>query len=326
MRLITRLRQPTVTLPQASAPPKQTELFDEALLTQVRRLSLTPRHIRTSGLAGEHRSLRRGSSPEFADFKSYSIGDDFRRIDWNIYSRLGSLFVRLSEVTTDISIHVLLDASESMAWNGLGARRSKFTAARQITGLLAYLALQRFDRVSIASFAQTLGPAYGPAQGRSSIQPMLGYVAGLRTGGSTNLARLMDQYLSARRRPGFLLLVSDLLSGEPEELGAALRAYRARGWEVAILHIIDPAERDPALLAAEIEERGSIDLVDVETHERLRISLTEEVIERCREAARLWREAIEQVCRDEHVLLVPIETDRPVSETLRRLTEAGVLG
>jgi hypothetical protein len=155
---------------------------------------------------------------------------------------------------------------------------------------------------------------------------MLSYVSGLRTGGTTDLPRLMEQYLSARRRPGFLLLVSDLLSGEPAELGAALRAYRARGWEIAILHIIDPAERDPALLAAEIEERGAIDLVDIESHDRLRIALSDDVIERCRDAAREWREAVEQACRGEQVLLVPVETDRPVSETLRQLTEAGVLG
>ncbi|MCC6315772.1 MAG: hypothetical protein IT337_17380, partial [Thermomicrobiales bacterium] len=82
-----RLRRATRDQPQAVTPQKREELFDEALLSQVRRLSLTPRRVRSSGLAGEHRSLRRGSSPEFADFKSYSIGDDFRRIDWNIYSR-----------------------------------------------------------------------------------------------------------------------------------------------------------------------------------------------------------------------------------------------
>jgi uncharacterized protein (DUF58 family) len=320
------LKRQAAAGPRAVTPQKQSELFDEALLSQVRRLSLTPRSIRSSGLAGEHRSLRRGSSPEFADFKSYSIGDDFRRIDWNIYSRLGTLFVRLSEVTTDISVHILIDASESMAWSGLSERRSKFTAARQLTGLLAYLALQRFDRVSITSFAQSLGASYGPAQGRSSIQPMLGYVTGLQAGGATDLSRILDQYLLARKRPGFLLLVSDLLSGEPADLGVTLRAYRARGWEVAILQIVDPAELDPALLAAEIEERGAIDLVDVETQQRLRIALSDEVVERCREAAHAWREAVEQVCRNERVLLIPIQTDRPVSETLRQLTEAGVLG
>ena len=323
MRLLKRQSAPGT---QAPTPQQQSELFDEALLTQVRRLSLTPRSIRSSGLAGEHRSLRRGSSPEFADFKSYSIGDDFRRIDWNIYSRLGTLFVRLSEVTTDISVHILIDASESMAWSGLSQRRSKFTAARQLAGLLAYLALQRFDRVSITSFDQALGPSYGPAQGRSSIQPMLGYVTGLRTGGATNLSRILEHYLLARKRPGFLLLISDLLSGEPEELAATLRAYRARGWEIAILHVVDPAERDPALMAAEIDERGAIDLVDIESQERLRIALTDEVIERCREAVRTWREAVEQACRDERVLLIPIQTDRPMSETLRQLTDAGVLG
>src|SRR5688500_150515 len=93
-------------------------LLDEATLARLRRLSLVVGRARTEGLAGEHRSRRRGTSPEFADFKRYSQGDDFRRIDWNTYARLDSLFVRLSEVTTELSVHFLLDSSASMDWRG----------------------------------------------------------------------------------------------------------------------------------------------------------------------------------------------------------------
>jgi uncharacterized protein (DUF58 family) len=71
-------------------------LLDERTLARLRRLSLVAGRARTEGLAGEHRSRRRGASPEFSDFKRYSQGDDFRRIDWNTYARLDSLFVRLS--------------------------------------------------------------------------------------------------------------------------------------------------------------------------------------------------------------------------------------
>ena len=109
-------------------------LFSEELLALTRRLSLSPRTFTPEGLAGEHRSRKRGSSPEFADFKSYSQGDDFRRIDWNIYGRLGTLFVRLSEITTEIPVHILLDASASMLWTGSPERPQKFTMARQIAG------------------------------------------------------------------------------------------------------------------------------------------------------------------------------------------------
>lgn len=301
-------------------------LFDEALLGQVRRLSLTPAGLRSTGLAGEHRSRRRGSSPEFADFKAYSVGDDFRRIDWNIYSRLGALFVRLSEVTTDISVQIMLDASDSMDWRGGDDRRSKFTVGKQLAGILGYVAVQRFDRVTITPFADELRPDFGPVQGRSSVHPMLAYVSALQAKGSTDLPRLIENWLRTRRSGGFLLLISDLLSGEPEELGAALRACRARGWEVAILHLLDPAERDPALLAATVEDRAAVELIDVESDHRLRLAMTDEVIERSRAAAQAWRKEIESVCLRERTLLIPIETERTLAELLRRMSEAGVIG
>jgi uncharacterized protein (DUF58 family) len=100
-------------------------LLDERTLARLRRLTLVAGRARTEGLAGEHRSRRRGASPEFADFKRYSQGDDFRRIDWNTYARLDGLFVRLSEDTTELSVHFLLDSSASMDWRGNDDRPTK---------------------------------------------------------------------------------------------------------------------------------------------------------------------------------------------------------
>src|SRR5215204_2023714 len=134
------------------------EIFTEELLARLRRLVLISRRTIAEGLAGEHRSRRRGASPEFADFKSYSQGDDFRRIDWNTYARLDGLFVRLSEVTTEWSVHLLLDASNSMDWKGGGPVPSKFTYARRTAGALAYVSLWHFDRIVIAPFGETLAP------------------------------------------------------------------------------------------------------------------------------------------------------------------------
>ncbi len=321
-----RLRRmlPTIEVPAHFTP--DAPLFDEALLAQVRRLSLTPSGIRSTGLAGEHRSRRRGSSPEFADFKAYTLGDDYRRIDWNIYSRLGALFVRLSEVTTDISVQILLDSSDSMDWTGGPDRRTKFTVARQLAGVLGYVALQRFDRVTITPFAESFRPEFGPAQGRSSVHPMLGYVSALEPGGTTDLPRLLDSWLRTRRSGGFLLLVSDLLSGEPEDLQMVLRSCRERGWEVALLHLLDPAERDPSLLAATVEDRAAVELIDVESNDRLRLAMTDDVVARSREASRSWTIAVEEACRSERALLIPIETERPLEELLRRLSDAGVIG
>jgi uncharacterized protein (DUF58 family) len=52
---------------------------------------------------------RRGRDIEFSDFRRYRPGDDIRYIDWNIYSRLDRLFLKLYATEEDISWHVLMD-------------------------------------------------------------------------------------------------------------------------------------------------------------------------------------------------------------------------
>lgn len=305
----------TAASPRVASPES---LFDEELLARLRRLVLLSKQSIAEGLAGEHRSRRRGSSPEFADFKSYSQGDDFRLIDWNIYSRLNELFVRLSEVTTELSVHVLLDASNSMDWRGDRDLPTKFTYARRIAGSLCYVSLWHFDRVVIAPFGQALGAPFGPAQGRSHVMPMLNYLSHLTTLGQTNLAETLDRYARARRRPGILLLVSDLLSGEPDQLRDQLRSFRSRGWQSIVVHVVDEVELAPAsLMAGEPAE-----LIEVESGQRLRLTPTPHILERYDAALNDWLTAVKTVCEDEKAEYIRLQTDWPVDAIVLRLLHA----
>jgi uncharacterized protein (DUF58 family) len=309
---------PIVTAP---SKPDQT-LFDEELIARLRRLTLLSKRSVTEGLAGEHRSKRRGSSPEFADFKSYTQGDDFRRIDWNIYSRLDELFVRLSEVTTEFTVHVLLDASNSMDWSGDPNLPTKFTYARQVAGSLSYVSLWHFDRVVIAPFGETLGAPFGPSQGRSHVMPMLHYLNRLEPLGQTDLAASIDRYVRARRRPGIMLLISDLLSGEPEELREQLRSLRSRAWQAIVVHVVDETELNPR----ELTHGEPAELMEVETEERLRLIPTAQTLDRYAAALTNWLNEIETVCSEENAEYIRIQTDWPFETIVLRLLHArGVL-
>lgn len=312
MRLTLPFRQGVApeAAPRSAVDPAA-PLFDEAMIAGFRRLVLLSRHTIAEGLAGEHRSRRRGSSPEFADFKMYSQGDDFRRIDWNLYARLDEVFVRLSEVTTELTVHVLLDCSNSMDWRGEDGVPSKFRYARQFAGALCYVSLWHFDRVVISPFGRELGQPFGPSQGRSYTLPMLRYLTDLRPMGETDLPASVERYVSARRRPGMLLLVSDLLSGEPEDLRLRLRDLRSRGWQTVVAHVVDPAELEPAVAVVVGGRPQPADLIDLETGDKLRITPTNEVVDRYRSAVGDWLRRIEEVCAGERADYLRLSTDWP---------------
>lgn len=310
--------------PRAAVEPP---LFDEAMIASFRRLVLLSKHTIAEGLAGEHRSRRRGSSPEFADFKMYSQGDDFRRIDWNLYARLDEVFVRLSEVTTELSVHVLLDCSNSMDWRGDEGVPSKFRYARQLAGALCYVSLWHFDRVAIAPFGATLGHPFGPSQGRAYTMPMLRFLTELAPMGETDLPGMVEQYVRARKRPGVMLLVSDLLSGEPAELGARLRDLRARGWQTIVAHIVDPLELSPETFTAGSNGAAQpADLIDLESGEKLKITPTAEVVRRYQAAVEEWIRQIEAVCDAERADYLRLQTDWPFrSVVINLLHRRGVV-
>jgi uncharacterized protein (DUF58 family) len=307
-------------------------VLDERTLTRLRRLSLVADQARTEGLAGEHRSRRRGTSPEFADFKRYSQGDDFRRIDWNTYARLGGLFVRLSEITTELPVHILLDSSASMDWRGEDDRQTTFTAARRLAGALAYVALWGFDRVAIVPFADTLGTPFGPVQGRAQVVPAIRHLQQMRPLGGTALAPAIAMYARARKRPGLMLLISDLLSGEPEELQTALHDLRARGWQTAVLHIVDEAEVDLQATISWLRDdsngsaAASIELIDRESGATLRLSVDDDVVTRYGAAVSSWLEALEAACAAEATSYARVSTNWAIDEvTLALLYERGVV-
>ncbi|HET7095019.1 MAG TPA: DUF58 domain-containing protein [Thermomicrobiales bacterium] len=308
-----------------------TPLFDEAFLGRVRRLTLLSGRVRAEGLVGEHRSRRRGSSPEFADFKNYSQGDDFRRIDWNTYGRLDSLFVRLSEVTTELSVHLLLDASDSMDWGGAGGARTKFTYARQVAGALGYVALWHFDRLAIAPFGPDLDHMFGPAQGRANVVPMLRYLETLQTRPGTSLAESIERYVRARRRPGVAILISDLLAGEPDDLRAALRTLRARGWHAVVIQTLDEAEIAPEpagryLTGDATTARPLVELIDLESGERLRLTADDDLLGRYARAVGGWLDAIETAANDEEAIYIRLLTSRPFDDlALESLHRLGVV-
>ena len=83
---------------------------------QFDRLAFVSRRPARAGPGGEHPSRTRAPSTDFVDYRPYNPGDDFRRVDWNIYGRLGSLQVKVTEGRERLDLVLVLDCSSSMAY------------------------------------------------------------------------------------------------------------------------------------------------------------------------------------------------------------------
>src|SRR5215207_5977781 len=135
-------------------PAAPASFLDPALLARISDLALLARTVVDGFMHGQHRSMRRGSSSDFAQHRSYQPGDDLRRIDWRLLGRTDRFFVKEFEADTNASVIFALDSSGSMDY-GSGTV-TKFDYGRFLVASLAWLSQQQGDRVGLATFTGEL--------------------------------------------------------------------------------------------------------------------------------------------------------------------------
>jgi Uncharacterized conserved protein (some members contain a von Willebrand factor type A (vWA) domain) len=293
-------------------------LLDAEFLRKLERLSVTARQPFPGRMKGEKRSPKRGSSVEFADFREYATGDDLRYVDWKAFARLERLFVKLFVEEEDLSVHLLIDASQSMDFSGApeAGRITKFDYARKVAAALGYVGLIRYDRVGVAGFAQTLGRRVPTLRGRASVPTMFSYLETLRPGGRTDFSHALQNYAQRAQSPGVCVVMSDFFDQNWEK---GVRALLARRFQVALVQILDPDEVEPDLT-------GDLRLVDAETGEAREISVTPQLLARYREALNTFCGHLSDIAARYNMDYIRTTTDAPFEDLLlKTLRSSGLL-
>ena len=121
------------------------DLFDEAFMRKLHSLALASRRVFRGRLRAERASKKTGAGIEFADHRDYVEGDDIRALDLNVYQRSEKLLLRLYEEEEDLSVHLLVDTSASMAYGP----RPKLRVAQRLAAALAYVALVHLEALRV---------------------------------------------------------------------------------------------------------------------------------------------------------------------------------
>jgi len=288
------------------------DLFDAAFLGRLEALALAARQIVKGRQRAERRSARHGSSIEFAEYRQYVSGDDFRLIDWSAFARWRQLVLKLFIEEEDLHVHLLVDATASMNWG----EPCKYDHVRRMAAGLAFLGLANMDRVSIGA----LGPKPGilpPARGHHRLFTILKYLAGTPvSSGACSLARAADLWQSSQPRRGLVIFLSDLWGADPADALAAIDRLRYAKHEVAVIQVVDPMELragDPGEYRLESCESGDQRTVVVD--QRMAREYEKKVAE--------YGERVRQHCRRNQVALLETRTDQDVEVLLMKALVQG---
>jgi len=289
-------------------------VFDEGFLRQLERLLLLLRAPVRGGLKGGRRSVKRGQSVEFADYRDYSLGDDLRQLDWNVYARLEKLFVKLFVEEEDVTITILVDASASMATG----RPEKLLFAKRAAAAIGYIGLASEDRVAVSALGGRSSRRQTPLRGSGRVFRLLANLSAIRPAdGPTDLVAAARHAAAQLHGRGVVVLLSDLLDPSAERVIRELAATRS---ELIILHILSPAELDPDL-------EGDLRLVDAETGEGVDVTADLPTIDAYRNRLAAWKESLSTLAARRQASYLDLSSDTPLNELIfAELRRRRVLG
>lgn len=284
--------------------------FDSDFLKKLEYLYIVSKKIFAGRIKAERRSTRRGVSVEFADYRNYTAGDDFRYIDWNAFARLDELLLKLYEECEDLHIYFLVDASQSMTYGEL----PKLIYAKRVAAALAYIGLSNLDRIGITAFNTTDMNRLPTERGKGKIFTVLNFLDQIDGTGETDLENAFHNFVHMTKRRGLVVLISDLF--DPKGFTAGLNMLKFQKHDLFVIHIIDEKEAEPNLL-------GDYHLVDVETDQLRPVTINENHIKRYQALFKKYCDDLDRYCTQREISIVRTMTKAPFEELILRIFRMG---
>ena len=288
--------------------------FDGKFLKRLEFLNVVAKKILSGLMRADRKSIRKGSSAEFADHRHYVAGDDPRRVDWHLFGRLEEVFLKLYREEENLHLTILVDASESM---NTGSKH-KLNYGLTVAAALAYIGMSNMDSCNVLPFGEKMKDARWGMKGRGKLFPLLDFLKTVEPGGTTRMAPVLKEFVNRERRRGVVIVISDFydLDGYQQ----ALKYLRYQRHDTYVIHVVDEEEENP-------DVRGDLRLLDSETGLHRDINVTDQLLTRYKEAFENLATQVEKFCIRNEMGYVRARTDIPFDElVLGILRRGGVIG
>lgn len=283
------------------------QLLTPDTLARLAGVKLRARAVMEGVLSGLHKSPHQGQSVEFSEHKEYAPGDELRHLDWKAYGKFDKFYIKRFEHETNLAAAMVVDASASMGY--ASGPLSKLEVATTLAGALCYLLVRQQDAAGLSILAGGKISDVPPRAAAGHLATLLGELDQVKAQGATDLFAAADHLAERLSRRSLVIVFSDLLDDRADALKRILQ-LRQRKNDVAIFHVVDPAELDfpfddPTLFLSMEDERK----IEVNPRE-IRQSYLEEF--------GAFLAEVKQTCARQDVDYVRVRTDEVLDAVLLR--------
>lgn len=218
---------------------------------------------------GQSRSRFRGAGYEFENHYKYEIGDDLRRVDWNVSARMQELYLKRHFEEKEIVVFLVVDVSRSMKFST--AKWSKRIRTIQVAATLGFSAASDNCHVGLMAFSDTVEAYEPPRKGQGHVWRVIDRLYNLKaTGRGTNWELPLRFLRSRLRRMAIVFVLSDFIASPQVKQLAELPDFKALARKHDVVPIVFEDQMETNLPTG----RGLVRLRSAEGREELLLSLS----------------------------------------------------
>jgi uncharacterized protein (DUF58 family) len=293
------------------------KIINDDFISRLETISLYMQQAMQGYFGGNHRTKTYGSTVEFTDFREYVLGDDIRRIDWNLYSRFEKHFIKLYIDERQMHTQIFLDCSASMGKTDQGKSMYALKAAAS----LGFLSVQNMDKTSYmlikGNFAEELS---GVVTGKEAFYRSVAHLEDTTFFGSADIATAITNYPNFGGNDGLTVIISDFLTENNWKKAVDFLLFHKR--QVMLIQVLSPEEIDP-------KYNGRTFLKDVETDDilderNMKLRITKSNYLAYKEALSDYIADMKKFCSARGVRFFSVDSDTPVEKLIfGKLMESG---
>lgn len=277
------------------------------ILKKVRQIEIQTRRVVNEVFAGEYKSVFRGQGMEFSEVREYQIGDDIRRIDWNVTARYSHPYIRIMHEERELTVYFAVDISSSTQFGT--AEQLKSELAAEVCSVLSFSAIRNNDKVGMISFNDRIEKYIPPRKGKANAMRVIREILfGVHRAGKTDINSSLEYLFKVATKKSVVFVVSDFYE---LDFNQSLKTL-ANKHDVVLIHIVDPMDRA-------LPNVGLISFRDPE-------SLKERIVDTgdpnvCKQYAMNYEERckkLDRMAKNAKADLITLETNRSYIEPLTK--------